>query len=270
VLAVERTDDVALLVVDDDAVAAPAQAWVAGGGGIVRHDDRDVFDLGVVDAGVLDLRLRLAGDGADLDTVVAAAGRALAWRGPVRLPRVLQDRDALLPRGPWPMAGDPAERLAASSSSADLVRARCRLQSPPTPSLARLRCHVLPGVREDDVVADVLHAIADPTVLVEREAVTPPTSTSWDAPLVQAIHRRLADDGVLVAPMLEVQPRGSLCARWRQGGAACVSGSPLALHPAARGTVGTAAESVDVQELGRLVGRVDGVLRGLRRSTEGG
>jgi hypothetical protein len=271
VLAVERADDVALLIVDDeDVVATPAQTWVAGGGGIVRHEDRDVFDLGVVDAGILDLRLRLAGDVADLDTVVAAAGRAVAWRGPARLPQVLQDREAALPAGPWPAPRSPVARLASSSTTADLVRERCRLQGPPTPLLARLRCHVLPGTPDDDVTTGLLRAIDDPTVLLERETEMPSTSTSWEAPLVRAIRQRLADDGVVVAPMLEVHAKSSLCGRWRQAGTVCVSGSPLALHPAARGTVGTAAESVDVQELERLGGRVEGVLRLLRRSTGGG
>lgn len=269
IVVMERAPDVALLVVDGPVTPAPAVAWVAGAGGIVRSDDVDVFDLGVVDAGVLDVRLRLAGDATDLDAVVTAAGRGLAWRGRPRLPQVMQDRARALPRRSWLPGGDPLAALTSSPTQDGLMNERCRLLEAPTSTAARLRCHVLPGAGDDDVIAGLLRAVDDEAIVVEVEASTPPTATPWSTPLVQAIRRRLDDDGVVTVPMLEVAPAGSLCAGWRRAGGVCVSGTPLALHPAARTAVGTPAESIEVQELGRLAARVEGALRLLRRSTEG-
>lgn len=275
VVATERHDDVALLVLDAPTTQTPAVVWVAGDGGIIRSDDQALFDLGVVDAGTVDVELRLAGDAADLDVMVVAAGRAVSFRGTPRLTAVLRERERARPRPLWSWAGDPLAAFTSSSSSshvstADLVRERCRLRAAPTATTAALRCHLLPDGRVDDVIAGLLRAIDNSAIVVDVEATTPPTATPWEAPLVQAMASGLADEGVVVTPMLEVAPDGALCADWRRRRSTCVRGSPLALHPAARDAVATPAESVEVQELGRVVERVDAVVRALRRSTEGG
>lgn len=273
VVAVERHPDVALLVLEAPPEAAPPVAWVAGGGDIVRVGDDDIFELAIVDAGAVDLGLRLVGDGHDLDRLVVAVGRALAWRAPPREPRVLRERAAAWPRGSWSvMPGvvppSPVDR--------DLVEERCRLRQPPTSSAAGLRCHLLPGRAAADIVADLLRVIDDPAILIDVETSRPPSATSWEAPLVRALRATLAATGVSIVPTLQVAPAGSLCAAWRGAGGTCVQGTPLRLHPAARAAVGTPAESVDVAELGRLTARVDAVVRALRteagpvgQSTEG-
>jgi hypothetical protein len=264
VVAVERHADVALLVVDGPVDGVPPVAWVAGDSDIVRVDDQEVFEVAVVDAGAVDLRLRLAGDDDNLDRLVVAAGRTLAWRSAPREAQVLRDRAAGWPRGMWwwiPGAG------ASPPTDPDLVTERCRLREPPTSSSVRLRCHLLPGRAATDVVADVLRAIDDPAIVVTVEATHDVSATPWTSPLVDAIRGSLAAAGVGTVPTLQVAPAPSLCAVWRAGHGACVQGTPLRLHPAARDAVGTPAESVDVIDVGRLAVRVDAVVRALRRSS---
>jgi hypothetical protein len=273
VVVAERHPDVALLVVDAPPATAPPVAWVAGGDDVVRFGDDEVFELAIVDAGTVDLGLRLVGDGDDLDRLVVAVGRALAWRAPPREPRVLRERAAAWPRGPWSVLPGvvplpPVDR--------DLVEERCRLRQPPTSSAAALRCHLLPGRAAADIVADLLRVIDDPAILIDVQAIRPASATSWEAPLVRALRATLAATGVSTVPTLQVVPAGSLCAAWRGAGGTCVQGTPLRLHPAARAAVGTPAESVDVAELGRLTARIDAVVRALRagagpigQSTEG-
>jgi hypothetical protein len=270
VVAVERHPQAILAVTDDGArpAVAASRVWSGTGGYLIRGTDGDVFELEAVDAGAVELTLGRADD--DVDGLLVGLGRGLAWRSAPFVPRVLQDRDALL-SSPVLRLDAPIKAWLADPARRPLVEERCHVvsSSSSVPLLgqpaARMWCQVLPGHTPESVRDGVLLAIDDPGTSVTVARRRPGTATGFGDPLAVALQDRLSRElpRAVVTPWLRVSRAGSACDAHRQAGVPCLGGVPLAVHPAERLLAGTTDDAVDTQELARMAGRVTDVVGSL-------
>jgi hypothetical protein len=258
------------LVDDDDALArllagAPKKTVWTTGGLINSGVDADVLDVVAVDAGAVEVGLAAA----DVDALVAAAGRVVTWRPPPRLPAVAAERRALLaPAALASVTSSFASAWAAIAGEAapldDAMRDRCTVASltprldatrddPSSWSSAVVRCAAMPGRVVDDVVDDVVGAVADPRVRIGVRSTVAPSATTLRLPAIAALTAAVTSTSprVLVAPQLDgaVRAAPSVCTRARQAGAPCFGALPLLLHPLDVGRRGKRDESVPVDAL---------------------
>lgn len=266
VVAVERHPEAVLAVTVDGArpAVAASRVWSGTGGYLIRGTDGDVFELEAVDAGAVELTLARADD--DLDGLLVGLGRGLAWRSAPFLPRVLQDRDALV-SVPMLRLDAPITAWLADSARRPLVEERCHTLSSSLsgqPS-AQVWCQVLPGHTPESVRDAVLLAIDDPGTRVTVARRRSGTATGFGDPLAVALQDRLSRElpRAVVTPWLRVSRAGSACDVHRQAGVPCLGGVPLALHPAERLLAGTTDDAVDTRELARMAARVTDVVASL-------
>jgi hypothetical protein len=266
VMALPTASVAVVLGEDDDDIDAllpstTKDVWVVDGP-FSAGADADVLDVVVVEPAWLDVGIRSVT--ADVDRLVIATGRVVAWKPLPRLPRVVVDRLAVLPSsGPLGFGRPDARALGAEPTTEALVVDRCNLVDFPgardaATVPARVRCRVLPGRPLARVVDDLVRVIDDADVLVEVERGIEPSATAWDAPLARAIREAVqaASPRAIMAPALASGPVPSPCAvvRWR--GIPCIGALPLLAHPALLARRGMPDESVDAQALERALSTV--------------
>ena len=258
VLAAEAVAGVVLVVADDDDAIArvlprAVRAWT-GGGVMLQGSDVDVFEIEAVDAGGVVVELRRP-DG-DPSALIVASGRAAAWTSTPMLPLVLGDRLARLPQ-PWWSMQDTLQRLLATSTTADMVRERCRVVEVSTAS-TRLWCSVLPGHSVDDVIDAVVLAVDDDDTVVAVQQRRTPTATGFADLMVRVLEARVQAESprAVTVPALRTTMAASACDAWRRRGTPCVGGVPLLVHPVERQRAGADDEAVGVDGLTAMTSRV--------------